>query len=144
MEKIAESLVYSLSHMADEAVMKNVFRVMSKHKNFDNYSVELKLKSFVKNNPGLLEELSDNTDSESKITYLQGLQVLRVAPDTMSIEQGKSLLNDSDENVRLEAVKALHFLLPHEKEVEVFSDMRERETSEIIKQEIGFYIGVAK
>ncbi len=86
-------------------------------------------------------EISVAADAKSKITFLQALQALRTTSNQAYSDRAKQLLNDDDETVRAEAVKTLHFLLPYEKEKELFNKHLGQESAKIVMNQIYQFIG---
>lgn len=140
--ELTYTLIYAISYFADSEIMKQIFISINQNNLYTNYESELVLKNVVLNNMDLLEILVNNNDTDSKITFLKALRLLRTTTNIDFIEAAIELLDDTDEYVVLEAVKALHFILPHEEEEVVFNNLRKRNTSQDLHVLISTYIGI--
>ncbi|MDP8202929.1 MAG: hypothetical protein P9L95_00175 [Candidatus Tenebribacter mawsonii] len=140
--ELTYTLISAISYFADSEIMKQFFISTNQNILYNTYESELVLKNVVLNNMDLLEELVNNNDTDSKITFLKSLRLLRTTTNEDFILSAIELLDDADEYVVLEAVKALHFILPHEEEEVVFDNLRNRNQSIDVNNLINTYIGI--
>ena len=87
----------------------------------------------------LLEKLLMENNLESKITFLRSVRFVKNKNDFN--EKVLNFLNDPSERVRLECIKTIHFLLPHNEEKIFFAEHLKNERSNDVKKEIYNYIG---
>ena len=136
---ISETLVYSMIYLADEDVLKAVFEAYFTYDHFNNYGSELTLMQVVNKKDELLEKLLMENNLESKITFLRSVRFVKNKNDFN--EKVLNYLNDPSERVRLECIKTIHFLLPHNEEKIFFAEHLKNERSNDVKKEIYNYIG---
>lgn len=136
----------ALKNFVNEDIIKDIFILFSEHspKFPDPFEIELMQKYFAKANRNLLVQLSKKNDYNSKLAFLLAQQVLKYDYNKSDIDRTKHLLSDSNELIRLQAVKALRFMLTNDEEIKLFSTIREKETSQLVLNEIFFYIGSTK
>jgi hypothetical protein len=141
---VAISLARYLVMTENPELLKSVVRSLNANisRFEDHIEVEMALGNIVGDNLEALDDLASGNDTESKIAYLQGLQALRTAPNDQSIINAKALASDTDEEVALQAVKALHFLLPHEEEIVFYTALISDSNNVRIRTLINGYIGI--
>lgn len=138
----AESIVYSLSNNADTTVLNNIITEYRKNKTYDNFGSELTLRTLTNFNIKFVEQLHESNSEESKINYLRSIKYINEPTDkNVLIENCKTLLNNPSEEVRLESVKTLRFLLSYDEEQKILREHLRNEKSLLVKNEIYTYIG---
>lgn len=140
-KELTGEVVAGLSNLADAEVFIRVFQVYGIYDHFNDYGSEIQLLNLVRNNKPVLDDLKQKNTILSKITYLQSVRLLRNEIVNQHLDRIKDLAGDLNIEIRLEAVKTIHFLLPHSEEEIFFKKMLKRETSEKVKSEIYSYIG---
>jgi len=136
------AIVNALSYLADERTLIKTFELLFQHRTHsDNYGIELILRSFAERNVDVLKSISTKDDFPAKITYLRALRLCRNLTEIEDIEKIKNMLHDSNEEIRAEAVKTIHFILSHDDEVNTFKELIKNEKSAIVLNTIYFYIG---
>ena len=139
--EISDKLVSYLSNETDTEVLNKVFTEYSKYDHFQNFGSELKLKHIVNENDEVVEKLYNEKTAESKINYLRAVKHVKVEKREKYLAKVKESLKSKNEHERLECVKTLHFLLPHNEEIIIFNEHLANEESELVKNQIYFYVG---
>lgn len=138
----AESIVYSLSNNADTTVLNSVITEFRQNKIYDNFGSELTLRTLANFNIKLVEQLHGSNSEEGKINYLRSIKYINEPADkNVLVENCKTLLNNPSEEVRLESVKTLRFLLSYDEEQKILREHLRNEKSLMVKNEIYTYIG---
>jgi len=138
---VSETIAYSLSNIADSEVINTIFSAFYKYRQYDEFGTELTLKSIVNDNIDIIKELKKDNKDESRLSFLRAVRLMDTKEREKYISDVKQSLTAESEQERLEAVKTLHFLLPYEKEQIIFRDFVVKEKSDVIKNQVYYYIG---
>jgi len=138
----SETIAYSLSNIADAKVLNLIFNEYYQNKDFNNFGSELTLSSIANQNSNLIEQLYSTKNDEYLLNYLHAIKYIK-QPNYQDrfIRHCKESLKNESEEIRIEAIKAIHFLLPSEEEATIFSEHLNNEKSQKVKDEIYFFIG---
>ena len=141
--EVSKQILFSLSYKATKERIRFILSNLNYLK-FDTTGSdkELFFAGIILESDSAFTELKNENDDNSQIQYLTGLRISHKEVDNAEIERIKGLLNNANADVRLEAVKTLHYLLPYSEQHEVFSEHKLSENDEVIKWEIEKYIGL--
>lgn len=120
---------------------QNSFRELIQN---SDYSCELLLTHIAKENIKTINEMIDTDKTEEKLAFLRSVRLIRTEEKKRYELRVKDLVNSPDKEIRLEAVKTIHYLLSYEEETKIFSDYLNGEKSEEITKLICSYIGRIK
>lgn len=136
------SLIHSAGYIYDLSLAKLIMTSTYQYDAYKNDTADTVLRNYVKKNPSLLDDLIANNDYESKLTFIQALRLLRSTSNNDYIDRAVELLDDSNEIIVINAIKALHLILPTNEEETLFGMMYNRNISQNINNLIFFYIGI--
>ncbi len=140
-KKTSEIFAYALANNIDTKGFNTVFSAYHKNEHFNNFGSELLLKRMANNNSNILDDLNLGKDSESKLNYLRAVKHLKLTEREKHLNNVTNSLKSENAQIRLEAIKTLHFILPHEEEVKLFKKHALTEKNDEVKNEIFFYVG---
>ncbi len=142
-EEVAQQCLYALSLQQSKSRLN--FILGNLHSSlFDSVKSdqETLLAGIVLENDSLLTELKNDPDIDTQKNYLTALRLTHKTVVGSEIERIKEMLGNPDRDLRLEAVKTLHMLLPFSEQQQVFGEHKQDETDEVIKWQIEKYIGL--
>jgi len=117
----SEIIAYSLSNNADKEVVNLIFNTYYSNVELNNFGSELTLSAISNQNVPIIAQLFSVKNDEYLLNYVRAIRYLNSPSDKDElIYNCKELLGSESEEIRLEAIKTIHKLLPYEEETLIF------------------------
>lgn len=142
-QRVSELVISALGQHIDGAMFKTlILETKNDRQSYsDRTGFDLVRKNLISNNLPHIQQLASAESIDEQLAFLEAIRLLRDKSNSGHVTRAIELLDSEDERVVIAAIQAIHFLLPHNEEISIYSRFTRSNSSENIMRVVESFIG---